>query len=181
MTAPTYTTQQLTQQFMTLLLRGECWPKSTNSNWYALAYALMPVMQVMTSNAAMVLNQSVPDAVFNMITEWNESLGLPDPCLGPNPTILQQQQQILAKFIGNGGQSRDFYISYAALLGYTVQIQEFLPWLVGIYRPGMPVPSGNAGNVWVVSVDTPGPAPILECELKNIIPAQTTVLFSYPG
>jgi uncharacterized protein YmfQ (DUF2313 family) len=181
MTAPQYSTQQLTEQFMTLLLRGDCWPKDKNSNFYALAYSLMTIMQVMTSNAAMVLNQSRPDKVFNMIEEWNESLGLPDECLGANLTIAQQQAQILAKFLGTGGQNKAFYISYAALLGYTIQIEEFLPWLVGINRPGMPVPSSNAGNVWVVHVSTSGPAPILECEIKRIIPAQTTVLFSYPG
>jgi uncharacterized protein YmfQ (DUF2313 family) len=179
MSAPRYTLTQITTNFMALLPKGDAWPRDQLSNLYAFCYAICPLMQNTTDNAAMVLDQSIPSAVYNMILEWNQTLGLPDPCQGPNPTIPEQQAQILSKFISDGGQSKAFFISYANLLGYSITIKEFLPWLVGISRPGMLVPNPGAAFYWQINTSISGPQPELECELNNVKPAQTKLSFVY--
>jgi uncharacterized protein YmfQ (DUF2313 family) len=74
---------------------------------------------------------------------------LPDPCYTSPQTIAERQTALVARMRLYGAQSRDFYIQFAAFLGYTITISEYRPFMVGMDRcgdsrvygsPGGPVP-----------------------------------------
>jgi uncharacterized protein YmfQ (DUF2313 family) len=138
-----------------------------------------------------------PATTVQLLPEWQLSLGLPDPCAGSDPTLQQEQQQILARFIAGGGQSADYYIQFAATLGYTITITEFAPFRAGINAAGQPV----NGEAWAWAWEINGPTiqleyftvgsssvgmPLasavggnaLECELSRLSPAHTVLIFN---
>ena len=65
-----------------------------------------------------------PAATFELIPEWEATLGLPDPCLPADPPTAMVQQQILTRFLADGGQSIPYFEAVAASLGASVTITE---------------------------------------------------------
>ncbi|WP_197520275.1 putative phage tail protein, partial [Paraburkholderia tropica] len=51
-----------------------------------------------TSRANYLLIDSFPPTAYELLPEWESTLGLPDPCAGEAPTIPQRQAQVLARF-----------------------------------------------------------------------------------
>ncbi|WP_443024481.1 putative phage tail protein [Sphingomonas sp. Ant H11] len=73
-----------------------------------------------------ILAGSLPgSSLSGFIPEWEATLGLPDPCAGDAPTVQQRCDQIRARFVGGGGQSRQHYLDMAKTLGFTITITNF--------------------------------------------------------
>ncbi|NIJ07248.1 uncharacterized protein YmfQ (DUF2313 family) [Sphingomonas vulcanisoli] len=185
-----------------LMPRGRVWPTDPGSTQAYVRHALARSMERLDGDAIALLADIFPPSSVDLLPEWEDTLGLPDPCLGPNPTIQQRQQQVTARFVGNGGQSAAWYIAFAALLGFVIEITEYGPFRVGAGRCGTPL----AGEPWiftwlvtVVSGDSSAAAaafragisragnPLssaasgraaLECELRRIAPGHTNILFA---
>ncbi len=113
------------------------------------------------------------------------------------PLLAQEQAQVVARLIAGGGQSVDYFVNFAATLGYTVTITQFAPFRAGISAVGQPLCNNAWAFAWQVnapefSVDdfavgtgsvgeplaTWG-STVLQCELQRLAPAHTTVLFNY--
>jgi uncharacterized protein YmfQ (DUF2313 family) len=65
-----------------------------------------------------------PASTFELIPEWEATLGLPDPCMPADPPTAMVQAQILTRFLADGGQSIGYFEAVAASLGATVTITE---------------------------------------------------------
>jgi uncharacterized protein YmfQ (DUF2313 family) len=119
------------QAMLNLLPRGPIWRTDAASTLSNVLLALAPTYTRSTAAAAQLLVDTNPDTTVNLLTEWEESLGLPDSCSAPNPTLVQRQAAVRAKFAFRGSMSLAYFINLATELGYTITIDEFSPFVVG--------------------------------------------------
>ncbi len=69
--------------------------------------------------------EAFPPTSVELLPDWEEVLGLPDPCLGSNPVTAARQAAVRARLAASGGQSVPYYIGVAADLGATIAITEY--------------------------------------------------------
>jgi uncharacterized protein YmfQ (DUF2313 family) len=166
---------------LSLLPRGRAWSGDPQSTQYATLTGLAGVMEQVDGDAVDLIADGFPATAVNLLPEWEQSLGLPDPCAGPSPTVSQRQAQVAARFAGGGGQSRQRFIDYAATLGFEISITVYAPFCSGRNTCGQPVYGQAWAFAWSVQVlsNTSGlPNSVLECELNAIKPAETTLFFT---
>lgn len=197
MHAPNYTAADFLKALQGLMPRGRVWPRDPDAVQTQVLSGLAPSYARSTARANYLLVDSFPATAYELLPEWESTLGLPDPCAGPSPTIAQRQAQVLARFVGVGGPSIQSLETFAANLGYSVTIEQYSQARAGILKAGQPV-NGPAWNfAWKViappstivraaagamAAGDPLAAwgnEVLECELRSIAPAHTTLLFAY--
>lgn len=197
MSAPNYSAADYLSAMQALMPRGRVWPKDADATQPQVLSGLVQVYARNTARANNLLVDAFPGTSVELLHEWEETLGLPDPCAGVAPTIAARNAQVLARFTGTGGQSAAYYIGYAAKLGYAITITEFAPARVGQSRVGQPlngpawafawqvnspqatVTGSRAGSARVGDPLASWGNAVLQCEISEIIPAHTTVIFSY--
>lgn len=180
-----------------LMPRGRAWSRGTGSTQDAVVACLAPSYQRQCSAAINLLAAAFPATAVDMIPEWQLTLGLPDPCAGPAPTLVQQRKQIVARLTNSGGQSAAYFVALAAQLGYAVTVTNNAPFRCGQSRCGQAL----GGQEWYFAwnIHTPqytvnpflagqstagdplsstGNA-VLQCELLAAAPAHTVLQFTY--
>lgn len=188
------------RQMQALLPRGFAWALAPTAWLTRLLSGLAPEFARIHGRVLDLLRESDPRTTFEMLEDWERALGLPDNCTNTlAPTVEARRDNVVAKFIGAGGQSRAYYIAIAARMGYTITIEEFTPFRVGRSRVGDPILGEEWTWVWQVngpavsiryfrtgvsqmgerlrSWEGNGP---LECRLNQLKPAHTLIIFSYP-
>jgi uncharacterized protein YmfQ (DUF2313 family) len=135
-----------------------------------------------------LIEEMDPRTADEMLENWEELLGLPDPCLDEAdwPTTLAERRAAAhAKYIATGGQSPAYFEQVAeALLGTNVNINElfWLPFRVGVGRMGDRINEGGSQFIWEVEAAAATPADKraqLECMINRLKPAHTIAIFSY--
>ena len=132
------------------------------------------------------------------LDEWERVLGLPDPCM-LNEALAARQRiaAVMAKLGGVAGQSRALFIRLAESLGYTITITEFRPARAGFARAGDSIYGDGWTGAWMINASAVSVFPAragnaaaveplavwgnkqLECRMRTMKPAHTTLLFSY--
>jgi uncharacterized protein YmfQ (DUF2313 family) len=196
MLAPLLSDADFAAQFQSLMPTGEVWPRDADSVQAQTVRALVPTTTRQAAAAAFLLTDAFPAAALDLLVEWEETLGLPDPCAGPLPTIEERRAQVVARLTSRGGQSVAYFVAFAASLGYPITITQFAP-----FRAGMPVGMALNGTDWAFAWQVNAPTftveyfetgvsecgeplawwanTVLQCELQRLKPAHTTLLFSY--
>ncbi len=175
--------------------RGRVWPRDADAIQSRTLAGCAPTYTRLTARANNVISDGFPGSTYELLPEWEASLGLPDPCAGAAPTTQQRRNQAVSRLIATGGQSISYFTAVAAALGYTITITQFAP-----SRFGRPFGRAFGGVAWAFAWQVNAPtftvnsfqfggsfgAPfanwgnnVLQCELKAYAPAHTTVLFSY--
>lgn len=132
------------------------------------------------------------------LADWEQLLGLPDPCLhGAPQTTRQRVNAVVSKWQGQGGQSRPFFIELAKALGYSITIDVFRPARAGLARAGDPINGGDWAFAWRVNAPAVTVIPaaaglssagealsawgneVLECRLSQLKPAESILIFGY--
>lgn len=148
-----------------------------------------------SARAADLLQECFPSTTTELLSEWESSLGLPDPCAGSAATVAQRRAQVVARLSDGGGSSPQYYIDFAAALGYVIEITEFKPsrfgkkfgepfggtdwayaWQVTI--PSFVVTHRQFGDPFGMPFATWG-ATVAQCELLSRKPAHTILSFNY--
>jgi uncharacterized protein YmfQ (DUF2313 family) len=159
--------------------------------------AFAPSFQRASTAALDLIADAFPETTVDFIPEWQAALGLPDPCAGPAPTIVQQRQQIVARLTDSGGQSRSYFISLAQRLGYTISISNDAPFRCGQSACGQHLGTQDWFFNWIVSaplytinpflagqstagdpLSTNGNG-VLICEIQERQPAHTVLNFNF--
>ncbi|MCA8264789.1 MULTISPECIES: YmfQ family protein [Burkholderia cepacia complex] len=197
MLAPNFTAADFLKALQGLMPRGRVWPRATDAVQTKVLSGLAPSYERQTARANYLLVDAFPATAYELLPEWEETLGLPDPCAGPAPTIPQRQSQVVARFVGNGGPSIAELIQFAANLGYTVTITQFVEARAGQLKAGDPCCGTDWSFAWQVNAPlntvvfalagamAAGDAlaswgnAVLECELRAIAPAHTILIFAY--
>jgi uncharacterized protein YmfQ (DUF2313 family) len=197
MAAPIYTAADFLAALQALMPRGRAWSRDSDSVQAKALSGLTPTYERSTKRANNLIVDAFPGTAYELLPEWEASLGLPDPCAGQSPTIQARRAQVVARFSGTGGQSVPYMIAFAKNLGYTITITQFIPARAGNLRAGQSVSGSDWAHAWRVNAPTntsyqflagysaageplsSDGNQVLECELKQIAPAHTTVFFSY--
>nr|WP_277923139.1 putative phage tail protein [Sphingomonas sp. CARO-RG-8B-R24-01] len=159
--------------------RGAVWADDPTSVQSTMIGALSKSLWRSDAAAVQLLQDAFPATTDALLGEWEATLGLPDPVIGPGATPDQRRAQVIAKLIGAGGQSRQRFVDFAATLGFTVTIRNYGPMRSGHVNVGDAVYGAIWADAWGVHIvtNTGGlPAATLKAELDAIKPAETTVL-----
>lgn len=184
---------------------GPAWPRDPDSILMQVVDGIMQNWGRVDSRIADLLEaESDPRFTYEMLADWEDAFGLPDPCVPVVQTLPERRTALVNKMTALGGQSREFFIGIAASLGYTITIEEFRPFQFGLSSFG-----GKRGALygptarfyWRVTVTGPRltrfrfgassfgrdsfldirKAEDLECIFRRWKPAGSIVLFDYLG
>lgn len=192
---PVFTTEMFRSAFLRLLPTGPIWHRTEGSVIYALATAWGATFARNAARASYLLTDANPANTTELLPEWEETLGLPDPCAGANPSMAQRRAQVVARLEDTNGCSVPYFIAFAKTLGYDITITQFAPRRFGSSF-GMPFGGDDWAYAWQVNVpqftinrlrfgDSFGQpwanwgSTVLQCELKARAPAHTILLFNY--
>lgn len=130
------------------------------------------------------LREADVSTTVELITEHEEDYGLIAGAL----SIAERQTALLAKLVETGTLTKDYYIGLAAVLGYTITIDEYVPAWAGIWTAGQPC--GDQQNLffWTVNISyvvSDSPAFVSYDNLiqlfNQIKPAHTTIIYQLSG
>jgi uncharacterized protein YmfQ (DUF2313 family) len=179
---PPYTQDDYAGALAALMPRGRAWPTDSTSILQKTLRALAGLPARLSTALAQLLLDAFPATSVNLIADWEASLGLPDPCAGPAPTLSLRQAQCAQRFAGSGGASVPYLIAVAAALGYPVTITEHTGADAHKFTVNAPTISESFFRVGTSRVPEPlvdGGNALLECVINEIKPAHTVVEFNY--
>lgn len=196
MSAPQYSAADFLQALQALMPRGRAWPRDSDAVQTQVLAGLTEVYERQTNRSNQLLVDAFPVSAYELLPEWEETLGLPDPCSGPAPTVAARRAQVVARLTAQGGQSVAYFIAFALALGYVITITEYSPARAGTLVAGAPLCGTDWAHAWKVTSPTftihhaqagsmaagePlaywGDA-VLTCEFSEIKPAHSVLFFS---
>lgn len=197
MAAPQYLAANFLAALQALLPRGKVWSRDPEAEITQSLSGLAPVYERQTARANNLLVDAFPLTTIELLPEWEATLGLPDPCAGLSPTLAARRAQVVARVTAKGGQSVAYFIAFALSLGYTVTVTQFIPARAGILRAGQALRGAAWAHAWQINAPLNtvtqmrvgiGKAgeplafwsnTVLECQLNEVKPAHTVLIFSY--
>lgn len=161
--------------------------------------AVATEIQSIESKAEQLLDELDPRTATAYLEDFERVLG-PDACGRDTASLSLERRRKLAhqRWTATGGQSIPYYIGVAAKLGVVVTIEEFWPRNAGGLRAGQRLRNNGCQFLWRVNL--PGLVTVtnfkagastagqrlgsfalsdIECELRRLKPAHTTIIFSY--
>ncbi|MBN9096090.1 YmfQ family protein [Pandoraea pnomenusa] len=197
MPVPSLTVDDFLGAFQGLMPRGAVWPRDPDALQTRVFRGLNAVYAQNTARANNLLVDAFPGSTFELLPEWEATLGLPDPCAGVSPTVAERRAQVVARLAAVGGQSVAYFTQLAANLGYAVTIDQFAPFRFG----QSPFGSQFGGDAWFFAWRVNAPSysiryfsfgvsgfgepfaswgnNVLQCEVLAYAPAHTIPLFNY--
>ena len=192
-----WTAEDFADSFQRHMPTGPVWPRDPDTTQRAAVEALMPTYVRSWALACDLPTETLPSTCTFLLPEWEDSVGLPDPCAGPDQTIAQRQAHVVARLTQQTGPSVPSLIAFASALGYAITITEFAPARAGLLRAGQPL----YGTAWAFAWQVNAPAItityfragegragdpleeygnlVLVCELQRIAPARTKPIFAF--
>lgn len=186
------------RQLQALLPPGPAWPKDDDATLTRLLGALAAELARVDGRAQQLVEEADPRTVAELFADWERVAGLPDACaqaFGGDQTMAQRRAALVGRLTTLGGQSPAYFIGLAATLGYAITITEFRAHCVNddvecpLYDTAWNFAwqvNAALNTVTAITVDSTVEDPLaawgnalLECVIKRLKPAQTTVLFSY--
>lgn len=197
MPAPNYSASDYLFALQALLPRGRVWSRDPGTVQTKVLTGLVQSYARTNVSANQLLVEALPSTTFQLLPEWEATMGLPDPCAGVSPTIQGRRSQVVARFTGVGGQSVAYMVSFAKSLGYNITVKQYAPARVGQARVGQRLNGPAWAHAWSINsalntvirsrIGTAAAGEplaswsnaVLECELKSIAPAHTSLFFTY--
>ncbi|WP_434627674.1 YmfQ family protein [Chromobacterium sp. CV08] len=150
MPLPNYTALDYQGALQRLLPRGRVWPREPDAVQSQVALALAQVYSRTHARANNLLVDAFPPTAYELLPEWEATLGLPDPVLGPATTLQGRRGQVVAQLTAVGGQSAAYFVQVAANLGYTISITNFAPFRMGQSGMGSALGGPEWAHTWAV-------------------------------
>ncbi|WP_282265909.1 putative phage tail protein [Stenotrophomonas sp. PS02298] len=186
------------EQMQALLPQGAAWPRNRGAVLTAVLGALAQEFARIDARARQLINEAIPSSTSEMLADWERVAGLPDNCSG----LLAEGQQarrddLVSKLISQGGQSREYFQSLAAAMGFTVRIDECRSFRAGMSAAGQALTNGPWRFTWKVAAPSTTVRKFragdsaagerlgawgnagLECRIRQNKPAHTRVIFQY--
>lgn len=196
--AVSYSSAEYLAQLRALLPRGWVWICGRGYVLYRLLSGMAPEFARVDQRLVDLRNEADPLTILELLPEWERLVGIPDPCAeGVATTLAARRAAVQAKLLATGGASRQYFIDYAAALGYPgATIDEFRPmgcndtcndslwseldrfvWMVNL--------PGDGGCYVMTCNDTCNDylqvwgETEIECRINRLKPAHTVVVFAY--
>ncbi len=181
-------------QLLALLPQGQAWPKHADSELAKLLQGIAHELHRTEKRAEDILDEAHPSKAFEVFEEWETMHGLPHAC-GGSQNFQERRSALIQAYQSRGGQSREFFIALAALLGFPITITEYRERLHGdsfsevfgnedsnyIWQVNAPTlnyqerhfgqPHGDVYRSWSNQR--------LECVLQRLVHAHRLMTFSY--
>ena len=192
-----YSTTDYLAALKALLPPGRAWAAEPGSAHEQVLESIALGLSRSDGAAADLLADGFPATTDALLPEWEATTGLPDPCAGASPTLQQRQAQVVARLANSGGQSAAYFIAFAARLGFDITVTEYAPFRAGQSRVGSPLGAAASSHTWAITAPLNNVTPfragrsavgeplqafgnaVLECELRAVAPAHTTLIFTY--
>ena len=147
------------------------------------------------ASAERLLWEYFPDNALDLLGAWERVCGLVPAADAP---LQMRRNAVIKKLQALGGLSKAYFIGLAASLGWTITIDEFLPFMSGWNRAGDTL--YEAAVLWIWRVNVPGqavysfragvsaggerlawwiPNTDLEEMFNDLKPAHTAVIYNY--
>lgn len=196
------TTADYTAQLQALLPPGLAWTRRADAVLTHLLAAFAAALAEVDSRSISIVGEADARSPLEMLPDWERVCGLPEICSAALESTLQERRSaVAAKLTAIGGNSKAYFMAMAESMGYTVEIDEFRPFLTGVNRCGDQLGGGHAVRYcWRVRVTGPrytafiaggsrvgdklgklDRAVDLECKFNRLKPAHTRLIFSYEG
>lgn len=137
-------------------------------------------LDAVVTRAEDFLTEMFPDEALELLTDWERVVSIPDDCIAVEAAAADRRINILSRIASYGGLSIPYFIILAANLGFTITIQEYHPFRVGIEGMGDFIRDPDFQFVWQVTVSAGGGYTKLECIFGKLKPAHTRVFFTVP-
>lgn len=182
-----------------LLPQGEAWTRDPRSNLGKLLAGLAAWRAKADVRGSDLLIESDPRTTTELLTAWEEAVGLPDECLPAPQSISERRALVISRLIGQGGASRAFMVALARAIGFEVTVTEGVGTVFRVDENRVEDSLGTEFEdfVWTVTApftlvrdftvdsSTVGEPlrtfgnQLLECVLRRANPAHTFVRFVY--
>ncbi|MCE8027553.1 DUF2313 domain-containing protein [Halomonas daqingensis] len=110
---------------------GQALPRDPGSSWQRLLAARAEAFRRVDGRADTLLEEADPRTAYDLLSDWERTFGLPDPCVSGEQTVAERRGALLRALTGTGGASRAYFIELAAALGYEIAIEEYTAHTVG--------------------------------------------------
>lgn len=203
--------EDLQPSALALLPRGPAWRSpdgaapDTGSRMARLWLGLMAPLADLYASAYALTLESTACTLIDSLEDWEIEYGLPDPCLGEDPSIAARIRNLRLRIQAKAVIMPDDYIRLAASVGYEIVIEEPTMFEMAVSSMGW----GTADEIgaainefyWIVRMfDVPedhflmaenhmgwdrlydlARAEDLECLFRRLKPGWTEVIFNYEG
>ena len=187
-------------QLFALQPPGRALPQEPASVWGRLLDGLAQEFARAEQRADALVRESDPREATELLPDWERVCGLPGECpIAWDSTLQARRAAVVAQLTGAGGQRAVWFESLAALLGLSLSVTEYRPFLAGLSRCGDRLGGPHDVRfVWSVSVrgqrvtrfrcgaSVPGERLLdlarredLECLLRLYAPAHTILIVGY--
>lgn len=140
-----------------------------------LAYGA--ALDLATASASALQIESDPRTTSSLLGDWERNYGLEAGIASDSV----RRSALVAQILSGGGQSRAFYVSLAAAMGYTATVTESTPHTV-MSEVTFPLYSGAWRHVWKIRAHANAGAvsnAAFEALINKLKPAHTRVIFEY--
>lgn len=148
-----YTLADYEAALQALLPVGRAWSRDPTSVQNLVLAGLAPGFVRLDARAQTLLVDAFPATTLELLPEWEESTGLPDPCEGGVQVVQQRRQQVINRLVNTGGQSRVYFLNVLSRLGFTgVTITEFAPFRTDASAADWPLYDDTWAFAWQINV-----------------------------
>ncbi|MGE8297296.1 MAG: YmfQ family protein [Pseudomonas sp.] len=189
------------RQLSQLLPPGAAWSQEPASNLQRLLGGLGASFARVHRRSDDLWRETDPRQTYEMLDRWEAAFGLPDACsVQGSQTVLERLQALNAKVFSVGGQSHEYYIALAAILGYPgATITEYCARRHGRARMGERYGQEDWEQAWQLNLPEQKVTPrrfgisvygeryrvwgdtYLECVISHRRQGGSIVFFSYGG
>ena len=106
--------------------RGKAWPRELNADLTRFLRALARRLSRVESNGDALLTEMRPETTFQLLSDWETYLGLPE-CELDSDTIEDRRRAAVEKHHRKGGLAPWQIEDVAKALGFTITVRVFLP------------------------------------------------------
>lgn len=149
------TAEQYARQLKQLLPPGRLWNLLAGSWIEKVLLAIGDEFERVDTRGSDLVDESFPSTTDEMLSEWEAALGLPDDCDEDlSLTDDERRDRITEKLISRGGQTPQFFIDMADVLGVTVTIDEgqYTNLRCGVAECGSPLGGLGSDYEWTVNI-----------------------------
>jgi len=196
--APRPTGDEWLAATLDLLPQGIAWPRDPASNLGKLLGIAAGERQLRHERKLNLLDvEALPTASVELLTDWEQAAGLPDPCRPLPGSIAERWAALADVFFADHPPTPDNMVTWAAQAGWNIEIREQRDFVAGVSQIGDTV--GESDFVWVVTIldqvigyfmagqsgsedrlFTFPDIATLQCVLQRAAPAHTQIHFIVP-
>lgn len=105
-------------QLRALMPAGPAWDPDMVPELETIISGLSRELARVDARAFDLINEMDPATVSELVPDWEQVMGLPDPCFGENPAFEDRRLAVRQRLVEVGGQSRAYFIDIAIRQGY---------------------------------------------------------------